>query len=202
MRFVKTLNEYGIKCTFNLNFGLFAPDKNGWRITEEEAKTLYTGHETAVHGYKHLRADAITEEEMREEITLDISAHKSIFGTLPVSFAYAYGAYTPQTIAALKANGIKYARTVNSTGKFDFPQDYLAITPTCHSNDKKLFEYLDEFLSLPKETPALFYLWGHSYEFDEQNTWSVLEEFCEKVRSKNDIALCTNAQAFAPLRQK
>ena len=49
-------------------------------------------------------------------------------------------------------------------------------------------EFIDEFLKLDISTkayharrvPRLLYIWGHSYEFDNDNNWNVIEEFAEK----------------------
>ena len=55
-KLVGILDEYGLKCTFNLNSGLFAEKEGGRMMTEEQAKKLFSGsaHEVAVHGVKHL----------------------------------------------------------------------------------------------------------------------------------------------------
>ena len=42
----------------------------------------------------------------------------------------------------------------------------------------------------------LFYLWGHSYEFDDNNNWHVIEEFCERVGGRNDIWYATNGEIY------
>ena len=56
------LDKYGIKCTFNLNSGLWAPEGHVWpkghihrRMTFSRALELYmdSGHEVAVHGATH-----------------------------------------------------------------------------------------------------------------------------------------------------
>ena len=44
--------------------------------------------------------------------------------------------------------------------------------------------------------PKLFYLWGHSYEFDNNNNWNVIEEFCEYVGGREDIWYVTNGEIF------
>ena len=54
-KLVGILDEYGLKCTFNLNSGLFAEKEGGRMMTEEQAKKLFSDsvHEVAVHGVKH-----------------------------------------------------------------------------------------------------------------------------------------------------
>ena len=49
--------------------------------------------------------------------------------------------------------------------------------------------YIDEFLNIDISKqqyravryPRLFYLWGHSYEFERDNNWELLESICEKL---------------------
>ena len=42
----------------------------------------------------------------------------------------------------------------------------------------------------------LFYLWGHSYEFDDDNNWEVIENFCEYVGGRDNIWYATNMEIF------
>ena len=56
------------------------------------------------------------------------------------------------------------------------------------------FELADEFLNLKTDTPKIFYIWGHSYEFDENDTWDVFEDFCKLISGYDDIYYGTNSQ--------
>ena len=53
-----------------------------------------------------------------------------------------------------------------------------------------------EDLYLTRQYPRLFYLWGHSYEFDNNDNWDVLEKFCETVSGKDDIWYATNIEIY------
>lgn len=62
IRLVDILNAHDLKCTFNLNSGLFSPDGTTWqpgaihrRMTAAQALALYgnSAHEVAVHGMNH-----------------------------------------------------------------------------------------------------------------------------------------------------
>ena len=44
--------------------------------------------------------------------------------------------------------------------------------------------------------PFLFYLWGHSYEFETNNNWNVIEEFCEYMGNREEIWYATNIEIF------
>ena len=51
-----------------------------------------------------------------------------------------------------------------------------------------------------EETPQrgswMFYLWGHSYEFEEKDNWNILEEFAAFVGGHDDIWYATNIQIY------
>ena len=42
----------------------------------------------------------------------------------------------------------------------------------------------------------MFYLWGHSYEFDNNDNWNVIEEFCEYMGGRDDIWYATNIEIY------
>ena len=46
----------------------------------------------------------------------------------------------------------------------------------------------------------MFYLWGHSYEFDRNNNWDVIEKFAEFVGNKDDIWYATNGEIYDYLK--
>ena len=35
--------------------------------------------------------------------------------------------------------------------------------------------------------PKLFYIWGHSYEFKNNDNWDVIENLAKKVAERDDI---------------
>lgn len=39
-------------------------------------------------------------------------------------------------------------------------------------------------------------MWGHSYEFDVNNNWERIEEFCKMLGGRDDIFYGTNAQCL------
>jgi hypothetical protein len=40
----------------------------------------------------------------------------------------------------------------------------------------------------------LFFVWGHSYEFDNDNNWEIMEEFAERASGKEDVWYATNIE--------
>ena len=42
----------------------------------------------------------------------------------------------------------------------------------------------------------LFYVWGHSYEFDNDDNWDVIEQFADYVSNRDDIWYATNIEIY------
>jgi len=40
----------------------------------------------------------------------------------------------------------------------------------------------------------LFYVWGHTFEFDEQDNWHIVDDLFEKVANKEDVWYATNGE--------
>lgn len=202
-RLAEIFNRYGMKCTFNLNSGLFSPE-NRWEyrgadcvhMPLEDIKSSLCGHEIAVHGAFHLDLTTLNLEEKKAEIHKDKENLERLFGVPVHGMAYAYGAYDDESKAVIAECGIKYSRTVRPTHSFDMQSDLLAFHPTCHHNDEKLFELAEKFLSLPAQTPAIFYVWGHSYEFDGDKNWDRIEDFCKLMSGREDIFYGTNTEVL------
>lgn len=203
-RFLDIINYYGLKCTFNLNSGILGTD-DYWvcderlvvkRLPLENIQKLYEGHEIAVHGKKHLAPPGLNSVQMEEEFLQDCDRLEQIFGIRPVGMAYAYGAYNEDNVEYLKSMGLSYGRTVEDSLSFELQEDLMRFKPTCHHNNEDIFRLLDEFIEADAKTPKLFYLWGHSYEFDAGDDWKRLERICEKISSKKDVFYGTNRQVF------
>ena len=40
----------------------------------------------------------------------------------------------------------------------------------------------------------MMYVWGHSYEFERDNNWELIENFCKMMSDKDDIWYATNIE--------
>ena len=204
-RLIELMQKYGVKGTFNINSGLYAKvtGGSGNRLTLEECKELYlnSGMEVAVHGYRHAKILELNSANQILEIIKDREELEKTYDRIIQGMAYAYGDYNDEVVEILKLCGIKYARTTISNENFDIPTDFLRLPATCHHKNAKLFELLEEFLKPEEEryvnrNPRLFYLWGHSYEFDNDNNWNVIEEFLSKVGNRDDVWYATNMEVY------
>ena len=118
--------------------------------------------------------------------------------------AYPFGTQVvnDQVVQILRDCGIHYARTTESTGNFEIPTDWLRMPATCHHNHPKLMEYAEQFLKIDGShgVAHLFYLWGHSYEFEEKNNWEVIERFAEYMGGRDDVWYATNGEIYDYVR--
>lgn len=202
-RLIEIFNKYRLKCTFNLNSGIQSGANcnvsNGVvirRLNMAEIKRLYAGHEVAVHTLTHPHLEKLDMATIENEISVDKDNLERIFGNRVIGMAYPYGTYDQRVVDIIGKIGIKYARTVCSSGSFDMPTDFLRLKPTCHHSDEKLFDLAEEFIALKPDEPKLFYIWGHSFEFDLEDNWDLIEKFCSMISGKDDIFYGTNSQVL------
>ena len=204
IRLVNIFNKYGLKATFNINSGLYLPEdvtreQLRGRLKRSEAIALYkdSGHEVAVHGLKHAFLSKLKPAEMVREVLEDRKNIEADYGVITRGMAYAYSDYSAEAIEILKQCGIVYSRAVASTLRFSFPTDWWAIQPTCHHASENLMTLADKFVNTKSRYPVdnwLFYVWGHSYEFDDHDNWDVIERFAAYVSGKDDIWYATNIE--------
>lgn len=206
IRLIEMFDKYGLKATFNLNSGCYSPEgvkfKEGQvhrRLTEADATALYgkNGHEVATHAYTHPWLEKLSSANVAYEIIKDREALEKQFGCIVRGHAYPYGTYNDTVVETLRACGIAYARTVQATKSFEIPTDWLRLHPTCHHDHPEIMALIDKFLELKNERGAkMFYLWGHSYEFEQKNNWEHIEQICEKIANKNDIWYANNIDIY------
>lgn len=202
-RFVKELNKYGFKATFNINTGI-QTRANMWvnegveihRMNIDGLKELYKGHEVAVHSLTHPFLEKLDEETIYNELYYDKKNIEEWFEQDVVGMAYPYGTYDDRVIKTAKDLGIKYARTAGTSMKFSLPEDMMKYTGTCHFSNSEIFRLIDEFDSLEDTSEKqVLYIWGHTYEFDVMKKWDFLTQLLERLKTVK-AQFVTNRQAF------
>lgn len=207
---VEILNRYGLKATFNLNsakFGLKFPyvmPTDGriierTIITPDEAVNLYKNHELAVHTLTHADLTDLPDSCIVWQIEEDRKNLERLGGKPVQVMAYPCGYVNEHVVEVIKnKTQIKMARTVVSTYNFDLQTDLLNFNPTIHMKEyDRMIELAKEFLELKTETPKLFYIWGHTYEFDMDDiSYEKFEEFCKMISGKEDIFYGTNGEVL------
>lgn len=205
IRLVEILDRNGIKCTFNINTGRYAPEdaeeQGKGRMKLSSAQELYrnSNYEVAVHTLSHPFLDRLKKPQVLLEILEDRKNIEAQYGTLARGMAYPNGTYNEMVVDAVHACGICYSRTTKSTEDFGFPDNWLTLHPTCHHKNPRLMELAKYFVEdAPKHMSQnwMFYLWGHSYEFDNDDNWNIIEEFAAYTGGKEDIWYATNIEIY------
>ena len=201
-RLVAILDKYGLKGTFNLNSELFGAQCWHNRMDELTTYNLFakSNHEIANHGARHTFLAKVPLAEAVKEI-VDCRAYlEKKYARLVTGMAYAYDSYNEGVLGVLPALGITYARTTKSTYSFGLPESWLEWNPTCKHTDARLFELAEKFINGSPESsaknrePWLFYVWGHSFEFDDDDNWEIIEELGKKLSGAKDIWFATNGE--------
>lgn len=191
-RLIDIFNKYGIKGTFNLNYGQVGERP---RMTFEEMEGLYDGHEIATHTMTHPTIERCPLVEVAQELLEDRKGLEKWTGQIVRGHAYPNGSYSEEIKQLYRQLGVAYARVVETVPDFALPKDPLEWHATCHHDDPKLMEYAEFFADFQKrQYLKLMYVWGHSYEFDNNDNWDVIENFCKYMGGRDDIWYATNIE--------
>ena len=204
-RLAELFNKYGIKCTFNVNTGSLGNDGtltvsegtvDFTKLTAEEMKKVYSGHEVAVHTVNHPDLRTCDDERIIKEVNDDFNAIQDIMGQRVVGMAYPGGPFFDDRVIDVIVNNteIKYAREVTGTNSFEMPDNFMIWKPTCHwTGSSKL---VDKFISTEAQEDMLLYIWGHSWEFDLNDRWDEFERILEKLSKEEDLIFVTNSEIY------
>jgi len=206
IRLADIFRKHGLKATFNLNSGTFGPEdgsnptnRKHRKLSRREALEVYTEDlfEVACHGVHHEYLTACDTAAACIDVIDDRRNLEQLFHRQIHGMAYANGVHNDDVVNVLRSAGIWYCRTVVSTLKFDLPTDWLRLPATCHHKNPQLMELADKFLELkPRYDPAVFYVWGHAYEFADNDNWYIMEDFADKMANREDIWYCTNMELY------
>lgn len=202
-RVVQAFNEWGLKGTFNLNSALLTrtgkPAPAGAHYLDAcEVADLYRGHEVAVHSATHPDLTRLDGAQIAAEVLEDRKALEDLVGYPVRGLAYPYGTYDQHVIDVLRALGFVYARTVENSPQCFPPREALAWPATAH-----------QFSTAPEPVPerfqhwyesrwasGAFFVWGHTYEFNQGDRWPELERIFKPLAGKPDVWYCTNIELF------
>ena len=213
-RLAELFDRYGMKATFNFNCE-YMRETN---FTKEEIKEYFLskGHEIAVHGANHrangnLRPIEGIRDVLDCRLELEEKCERIIRGMAypdsGITQMGSLGSYE-QIKNYLIELDIAYSRTLcGDNDSFLLPEDFHAWMPSAHHNNPRIMEYVEKFLNLDvskiydaRRIPRLFYIWGHSYEFDQRDNWSHMEEICQRLSRNPDIWYATNIEIYDYVR--
>lgn len=211
-RLIDIFNKYNLKATFNLNSELLGLE-NSWpagdkvvihnKNKKEDVKYIYEGHEVAAHTLTHPLLPDCEDAEIIRQVEQDRLNLSELAGYEVVGMAYPCGGVNNNDHVAeviRKNTGIQYVRTITSTDSFALQENLYRFNPTVYHliPFEELFAMGEKFLQLQPTEPQVFYIWGHSYEFDLDDTWDRFEEFCAFISNKEDIFYGTNKEILLP----
>lgn len=190
-RLVKIMKQYKLKGTFHLNSALLGT--SGY-VAKEEVGSLYEGMEVAAHTMTHPFLLQQPVSSIAEEIWEDKKNLEQYSDTIVRGFSYPFGEVSRQLEETLRSHGIEYARTVKSTNGFGWPEQFLRWNPTCHHNEVTT-SLLEHFLNPQQyEQNLLLFIWGHSFEFERENTWHEFESICSRLAYQENVWYATNIE--------
>lgn len=207
-RLVRLLDQYGMKATFNLcsnewgrnhRINHLGIDCDHSELRREDAAALYEKHEVACHTKTHPdHLEELTTDGLIWEIEQNRVELETLTGKRVVGLAYPYGKYNDAIVSTIRRQtGIRYARSAESTFQFAFPEDFLKWRPTCRATSERIHEITDAFLDLPDRGFHLFFVFGHSFEFDKfEGAWNQFERVLQKLSRDESIARMTSWQAM------
>lgn len=217
LKVIEILKKYNVTCvSFNINTGLYGanwewvgpaigdPSVPHLRFTEEELKTgIYDGYEVLVHTLNHpsLKNYDKRASQIKKEVGKDADNIEKLTGVRPVGMAWPGGdtEYTDKTIELVLENtDIRFARGTTSTYNFELPEYFMKWMPTCSAIDPQCLTLAQQFIDAECTEDMLFYVWGHSYEFDLNNGkgYETFEQLVKMMSEAEDVYLVTNTEFY------
>lgn len=205
---VELFNKYNLKATFNVNSELLNTNNMlirdnkriaHYKLHKCDVKGIYEGHEVAVHTLTHPHLPPLEEAEVIRQVEQDRLNLSEIVGYEVIGMAYPGGGVNNDDRVAeiIKNNtGVKYSRTITCNDSFDIQENLYRFNPTAyHLHFDKIMEMGEKFINMSPDKPQIFYIWGHSYEFDYQSDYlAKFEEFLKLIANRDDIFYGTNKE--------
>lgn len=207
IRFVKLLNKYGLKGTFNLNSRLMEQEfewvhGNGMvvkRLRLDAVRHLYDGHEIASHTLTHPYMSDKTEKQLLWEIGEDKRRLEEVFGREVAGFGVPFHYYSEKIADCVKRCGFEYGRmSEESRGYSPWEDPYYWRCGIFHLAPE-LDAYVDEFFRSSEEL-ALCQIVGHSYDLDAENLWDKMEGILRRVSEDQDVISMTHLEIVRYIR--
>jgi peptidoglycan/xylan/chitin deacetylase (PgdA/CDA1 family) len=184
-----------LKGTFNRNSGLL--DRPG-RIACGEVAALYAGHEVALHTRTHPSLTRLDAAQVAREVLEDRQALEDLVQYPVRGMAYPNGLYDARVIDILRALGVAYARTTENKNPCFPPAEPLAWAATAHQfgeSPEPVPQRFETLYANPRWS-GVFFIWGHTYEFDRKHDWDSLDRIFKPLAGRPDAWYCTNIELF------
>ncbi len=201
VRFVKLLNQYNLKGTFNLNSELMENEfewihESGCvvkRLSKEKVVSLYDSHEVASHTLTHPFLQGKTEAEILHELIEDKKNLENLFGKKIKGFAIPFDYYSDLIESCAKKSGFEYTRISELSFSFTPQKNYHRWKSSIFHLDNSLENLTEDFINTNEEL-AFFQIIGHSYDLDTENMWDKIETIFKKISLQDNILPMTTIE--------
>ncbi len=215
-RIMEILKKYNTDCiTFYANSSLFGtnwawvgesagrPDVTHIRYSRHEFADVYEGFDVGVHTKNHPSLKNLTDAQVTDEVEGDRLVWARILDYTPVGMAWPGGdtEWNERSIeTVLATTNIRFGSCTTSTNSFKLPQYFMQWRPTCPVNATNLLYLAQKFIDAEPTEDMLFYVWGHGYELDLNNSWDTFEQLIkmitEAAAEDDSIVLVTNSEFY------
>jgi len=215
------LVRYGLKATF------YIPARNPERevISEGQVREIAVNFEVGSHTFNHRPLTHASREVARSEIEDGKKWLENATGTEAVAFCYPQGKFNSDTLELVRGAGFRGARTCmfNLSGYPGNPFLWgvsthayyhsipiqirhaflernfrgvlnLAVVHRLEKDWAKHFLHAVEFV---EQNGGVAHLYFHSWEIDEQNQWSKLDNLLKEISERRTLIPATNGELFA-----
>lgn len=204
IRLVETMRRCGVKGTLNLNAGVAGTPWPETLSPETLVHLCGDDMEIANHGFTHPYWNHMPTELALMDFLENRRTLEKLTGKIIRGAAYPYGTYNKDVEELLRLSGVAYCRDIYAThalresprsGFADFPLEGITLHPTVHHDDEDAITLARTFTEKQlKRVRYIYYLWGHSFEFEEKNNWERLDEILSIVAGRDDVWYATNIE--------
>lgn len=206
-RFIRLLNKYNLKGTFNLNSQLMAEEfrwihENGMvvkRLSTRKATELYANHEVASHTLTHPYMHDMDESQIMYQLKQDKYNLEQVFVRKIYGFAVPFSYFSPLISSCAKECGFEYARCSDESYSYLPPENYFWWTAGAFHLNPKWRKFAENFFTTDCQL-ALCQIVGHSYDLDAENMWEEMEDLFKRISKNNDIISLTNIEIVRYLK--
>jgi peptidoglycan-N-acetylglucosamine deacetylase len=193
-RLVEILRRHGAKASFNLNAGLYGPQRTPgwlhqgtevWRLGWAEMKDVYRGFTIANHSLTHPALDEMPLEAAQRDIAQGRDRLQQFFGQPVEGFVYPFGRFNPAVVEAVRETGHHYGRTTALAEPGDPAGDPMRLPPSCHFLAPDFWARFEQ-----ARTRGAFHLWGHSYEMTTEAMWADFESQLVRLAAEPGAHWC------------
>ena len=210
IRMREVFDKYGLKGTFNVMS--YSIGVEGRPSIDNLKEAIANGHEIALHGAHHAALGNLRPIDGIKEVLECRQVVENALGRIVRGYAYSdssigkmlNGASYDNIKQYLSDLDIAYARAISGDNdRFLMPSDWHAWMPTAHHTNPGIMKMIEKFVSMDvnkcycgERQPRLFFVWGHSFEFDNNNNWELLDEICEGLSGREDTWYASNIDIY------